>query len=146
MKWYLIYFFNLYHSLGEFSRWQINDIFLIFPRKQDLTFLTNCLQWRHFVGNVKTCFQGKNKKNLSICRLLKILLRVHTVHQYTLKNVLCLNYWVVLWRRGGGVGGGNCCTSEHPLVWWAPTHSGGSIGSFKIDGLPGMFMAELLVH
>ena len=25
--------FNLYHSLGYFSRWQINNIFLIFPRK-----------------------------------------------------------------------------------------------------------------
>ena len=31
--------FDLYHSMGIFSRWQIGDIFLIFfPRKQDLTF------------------------------------------------------------------------------------------------------------
>ena len=37
---------NLYHSLGIFSRRQIDDIFLIFPRKQDLTFHANCLLGR----------------------------------------------------------------------------------------------------
>ena len=40
--------FNLYHSLGIFSRRQIDDIFLIFPRKQDLTFHANCLLRRQF--------------------------------------------------------------------------------------------------
>ena len=30
--------FKLYHSLAELGRQQIDDIFLIFPRKQDLTF------------------------------------------------------------------------------------------------------------
>ena len=39
---------NLYHSLGIFSRPQIDDIFLIFPRKQDLTFHANCLLRRQF--------------------------------------------------------------------------------------------------
>ena len=34
--------------LGKFSRCQINDIFRIFPRKQDLTFHANCLQWRQW--------------------------------------------------------------------------------------------------
>ena len=29
------------HAIGKFSRWQINDIFLIFARKQDLTFHAN---------------------------------------------------------------------------------------------------------
>ena len=49
----LVFFFsstagqlNLYHSRGQFSRRQIGDIFLIFPRKQDLKFHTN---WRQFV-------------------------------------------------------------------------------------------------
>ena len=46
-------FFNLYHSLDEFSRWQIDNIFLIFPRKQDLTFHANCFQWRQFAWNAK---------------------------------------------------------------------------------------------
>ena len=41
-------FFNLYHSLGIFSRRQNDVIFLIFPRKQDLTFHANCLLRRQF--------------------------------------------------------------------------------------------------
>ena len=53
--------FNLYHSLGWFSRWQIDEIFLFFPRKQDLTFYANCLHWRQFACNVKSCFLGKIK-------------------------------------------------------------------------------------
>ena len=31
--------FNLYHSMGKFSRQQIDHTFLSFPRKQNLTFL-----------------------------------------------------------------------------------------------------------
>ena len=62
--------FNLYHSLGNFSRGQIGEIFLIFPRKQDLIFYAN---WKQFAWNVKSCFLGKNKKNISICCLLKFL-------------------------------------------------------------------------
>ena len=46
-------------SLGKCSRRQIDDIFLIFPRKQVLTFHAKCLHyWRHFAGNVKSCFLG----------------------------------------------------------------------------------------
>ena len=33
---------NTYHAMGRFSRWQI-AIFLIFPGKQNFTFLANCL-------------------------------------------------------------------------------------------------------
>ena len=40
---YLSNNFNLYHFMGKFSRQQINDIFLIFPRKQDMTFHANFL-------------------------------------------------------------------------------------------------------
>ena len=36
--------------------------FLIFPIKQDLTFHANCLQWRQFAWNVKSCFLGKIRK------------------------------------------------------------------------------------
>ena len=36
--------------LGKiFSRRHFEICFLIFPRKQDSTFLTYCLQWRQFV-------------------------------------------------------------------------------------------------
>ena len=51
-----------YTTLGKFSRWHIDSIFLIFPRKQDLTFHANCLQWRQFAWNAKSCFLGKIRK------------------------------------------------------------------------------------
>ena len=54
--------FNLYHSLGIFSRRQTDDIFLIFSRKQDLTFQANCLLRRQFAWNVKSCFLGIIRK------------------------------------------------------------------------------------
>ena len=67
-----------FHSLGKFSRRQIN-IFLIFPRKQDLTFHAKCPHWRQFAWNIKSCFLGKNKKNISKCHLLKYLSRERSV-------------------------------------------------------------------
>ena len=36
--------FNFYHFLGLFNRRQIDDSFLIFPRKRALTFHANCLK------------------------------------------------------------------------------------------------------
>ena len=63
-------FLNLYHSLGYFSRQQIR----IFPRKQDLTFHANCLHWT-ICMKYQNLFSRKNKKNVSICPLLKILYR-----------------------------------------------------------------------
>ena len=33
--------------------------FLIFPRKQDLTFHANCLHWRQFAWNAKSCFHWR---------------------------------------------------------------------------------------
>ena len=41
--------------MGKFSRQQI-DIFLIFPRKQDLTFFCKLSPWGQFARNVKYCF------------------------------------------------------------------------------------------
>ena len=61
-RYFVILYINLYHSLGIFSRWQTDDIFLIFPRKQDLTFQANCLLRRQFAWNVKSCFLGKIRK------------------------------------------------------------------------------------
>ena len=57
---------NLYHSLGVFSRWQIDDIFLIFPRKQDMTFHANCLLRRQVAWNVISCFLGRIKKHFKM--------------------------------------------------------------------------------
>ena len=72
---------NLYHSPGIISKRRIDDIFLIFPRKQDITFHANCLLRRQFAWNVISCFLGKNKKNVSKCHLLKILPRVLSVKE-----------------------------------------------------------------
>ena len=36
--------------------------FYFFPRKLDLAFHANCLQWRQFAWNVKSCFLGKIRK------------------------------------------------------------------------------------
>ena len=55
--------YSLYHSLGLFSRRQIDDIF---PRKQNLAFHANCLYWRQFAWNVKICFLGKYEQYLNM--------------------------------------------------------------------------------
>ena len=47
-----------------FSLTLSGGIFLIFPKKQDLTFHANCLFRRHYV------FWGKKKKISPICHLL----------------------------------------------------------------------------
>ena len=43
----------------------IEIFFLIFPRKQVLTFLANFLHWRQFAWNVKSCVLGKLRKNIT---------------------------------------------------------------------------------
>ena len=56
---------NLYHSLGKFSRPHIYTGFDIHA---------NCLHWRQFAWNVKSCFLGKIQKYFKMS-LLKILPR-----------------------------------------------------------------------
>ena len=68
------------------ANYKLMIIFLIFPIKQDLVFHANCLYWRYFVWNDKTCFLGKNKKNISIWYLLTILLRVLSVKNQNTMN------------------------------------------------------------
>ena len=77
---------NLYHSLGIFSRRQIDDIFLIFLRKQDMTFHANCLLRRQFAWNVISCFLRKIRK--------------------IFQNVVCWKFFVFVlcmapWAAGG---------------------------------------------
>ena len=59
---WLLTHIDLYHSQGIVSRRQIDDIFLIFPRKQDMTFHANCHLRRQFAWNVISCFLGKIRK------------------------------------------------------------------------------------
>ena len=65
--------------LSIFSRRQIDDAFLTFPRKQNSTFHANCLHWRQFAWKFESCFLGKVRKNISKCCPLKILPRVLSV-------------------------------------------------------------------
>ena len=57
-------------TLGKMFDRRHFEIFSYFPRKQDLTYHANCLQWRQFAWNVKSCFLGKIRNLSSICRLL----------------------------------------------------------------------------
>ena len=78
--------FKLYHSLSWFSRQRIGDIFLIFPSLIQII----SIGWRQFAWNVKSCFMGKNKKNILTCRLLKILPIVQALIE-DLSLILILN-------------------------------------------------------
>ena len=49
-------------TLGKNSADDILNSFFVFLGKQDLTFYGNCLHWRHFPWNVKSCFLGKIRK------------------------------------------------------------------------------------
>ena len=51
----------------------------LFLRKYDLTCHANCLHWRQFAWNIKTCFLGNIRTNISICHQLKILPRMLNV-------------------------------------------------------------------
>ena len=84
-------FIHICHSLGKFSRWQI-DIFSYFYQENTVwhfmkivSFLWRQFSWNvrsHFLGKIRKTifmkclilFSGKNKnKNVSICHLFKIL-------------------------------------------------------------------------
>ena len=56
-------------ALGQFSRWQIYDLFQIFPKKQTSIFQANCLQ---ICMECQSQFSGKNKKHISKCCLLTL--------------------------------------------------------------------------
>ena len=73
LRWLEITIVNTYHTMGRFSRRQTDDIFLIFPRKQDLTLHANCLLQRQFAWSVKSYFLGKIRK--------------------TFQNVICWNIY-----------------------------------------------------
>ena len=99
------FFAYLYHSLGIFSRWQIDDIFLIFPRKQDMTFHANCLLRRQFAWNVISCFLGKIRKIFQSvgcwkfypeCYVLKWLRFISAMSVFSL--MFSGSFSVVLWQ------------------------------------------------
>ena len=63
--------FNQYHSLGKFNRRQINDIFLIFPRKIDFDISCKSSPKETICKKCQSLFSWKIRKNVSKCHLLK---------------------------------------------------------------------------
>ena len=66
-----VYIYVWKYSDGLLKPWVLRknvnwSIFLIFFRKQVLTFNANCLQWRQFAFNVKSCFPGKIRKKFNL--------------------------------------------------------------------------------
>ena len=84
---------NLYHSLGIFSRRQIDDIFLIFFQKTGFDISCKLSPKETICMKCHILFSEKNKKNISKCRLLKILPRVLSVkaHILTLVSLFALD-------------------------------------------------------
>ena len=79
-------------TLGKiFSRQHIEIFFLIFPRRQDLTFHADCLQWRHFAWNVKSCFPEKNKKNVNNLWSAELAQRVVQIKIYQCQEIVNLS-------------------------------------------------------
>ena len=74
-------YFNIYHSLGNFSLTTNWRYFSYFSQKTgtEISCNANCLQWRQFAWNVKSCFPGKIRKNISIPYLLTILSSILSV-------------------------------------------------------------------
>ena len=52
----------LYHFMGKFGRQQTDDIFLIIPWKQALTFHANCLLKETIFIKCQSLFSRKNKQ------------------------------------------------------------------------------------
>ena len=61
----------LMHSmLGQIiQQTTIQTFFSYFSRKQDLTFHANVTIWRQFAWNVKACFSGEKRTDLSSAEL-----------------------------------------------------------------------------
>ena len=84
------FYFNTYYAMGKFSRWQTDDMFLIFPRKWDLAHHANLLIRRQFAWHVKSYVLEKKKKNIPKCYLVKFLPSMWSVEQnritYKIRN------------------------------------------------------------
>ena len=68
----LLQMFNLYHFQGKYNRWQTGDIFLFFPENRMRHFKQVVSNGDNLLEMSNPVF-WKNKKNISICHLMKIL-------------------------------------------------------------------------
>ena len=90
---FFFFFFFFFHKIGlvfhaecflwHLRRWHIGDIFLNFSQKIGFD-----SSWRQFAWNVKACFGGKNKKNVSKFCLMKFLTRLTAYQAFNVNKVI----------------------------------------------------------
>ena len=87
----LVIRFDASIALTLTNLWQIQQTknwwyFSIIPIKHDLAFLANCLHWRQFARNTKSCFVGKVRKIFQnvvcwifypACKVLTVSINLH---------------------------------------------------------------------
>ena len=65
--------FNLYHSLGKFSRWQIDDMFFLYIPENSFWHFMQIVSIGDNLHEISNPVSRENKKDISKCCLLKIL-------------------------------------------------------------------------
>ena len=98
------------------------------------TFHANCIQWRRFAWNEKSCFSGKNKKNINLlsAEFTQNVVMIYVIYHMMMllfsgvtschKNRMTTNY-ITLWR-------------EQVTSWWCPCQPCifcRTIVNFKVD-------------
>ena len=89
---------NHYHSTGKFRRQQIEFFFLFFPQKTRFDTSCKLSSMETICMNCQNLFSGKNKKNFSICHLLKIFPRVLSTNQ-SIYPVNKHGPWYIAWMH-----------------------------------------------
>ena len=103
---------NLYHTLGQFSRLQICDIFFFFFPENRLTFHANCLLRRQSAWNAKVYFLWEEKKIYltvicwTVYRACRTLTSYHT----------CPKIWVPILLHAEIFN--KCSMSGKPVRYW----------------------------
>ena len=106
---------------------------------QDLTFHANCLQWRQFAWNVRSCFLGKNKKTsyfLSSAVSAHRVVRVHGDEWGLVKLGLKLGFCLWFQRLAA-----TCdCGRLFFLLFLSPSPP----NSYTVDHSKAVFLPQLL--
>ena len=127
---------NQNHSLGKFSRWETDDIFLVFPKvgidisciPSKETFCMKC-QAKGVCMHCQSIFSEKKIKNISKCCLLKVLSNILSI---IYKQALIVWFVCLCW--------GFTAQSTHWSCWaWSvylATLFPGQQGSGKLEKQP----------
>ena len=86
----------------KISRRHTGIFFLIFPWQQDFIFHANNLERRNFAWNIKSCFQGKKKKekyHQIVVPYAELAKRVVKVKSHHYENMPIQIYWKFLHQK-----------------------------------------------